>query len=138
MPTAPFAEQHVVRYVERFVKSRRGLGLSRDRFGNLLIELKGTGRGPRWVFTAHMDHPGFVATRMVDDRTLEAAFRGWVLEPYFKGERVRFFGDGEEVRATVLDWKVGKERKVPETVWLRVAPRSGRGHPACGTRARGG
>ena len=138
VPTAPFAEQHVVRYVERFVKARRGLRLSRDRFGNLLIELKGTSRGPRWVFTAHMDHPGFVANRMLDDRTIEAAFRGWVLEPYFKGGRVRFFGDdGEEVRATVLDWKVGKERKVPETVRLRVAGEVRPGSPGMWDQGEG-
>jgi endoglucanase len=121
VPTAPFAEQHVVRYVERFVKQRRGLKLSRDRYGNLLVELKGSSKSPRWVFTAHMDHPGFVAKRMADARTVEAAFRGWVMEEFFAGQRVRLFADdGAETRATVLDWTVGKERKVPEKVRLRV------------------
>src|SRR4051812_24067792 len=121
VPTAPFAEQHVARYVEQFVRARPALKLSRDRFGNLLVELKRTSRAPRWVFTAHMDHPGFVATRMLDGRTLEAAFRGWVMAEFFAGQRVRFFGeDGRETRATVLDWTVGTERKVPETVRLRV------------------
>ena len=121
VPTAPFAEQHVVRYVEQFVAKRPSLRLSRDRFGNLLIELKTSSRQPRWVFTAHMDHPGFVATKRVDDKTVEAAFRGWVLAEFFAGQRVRFFGDdGTETVATVVDWTVGKERKVPETVRLRV------------------
>jgi endoglucanase len=138
VPTAPFAEQHVVRYVERFVKARPSLKLSRDRFGNLLIELKGTARGPRWVFTAHMDHPGFVATRVVDDRTVEAAFRGWVMAPYFAGERVRFFAeDGGETRATVLDWTVGKERKVPETVRLRAAGPVAAGSPGTWDQGEG-
>ena len=122
VPTAPFAEQHVVRFVEQFVKARPALKLSRDRWGNLLIELRRAGKGPRWVFGAHMDHPGFVAKRMLDAKTLEAAFHGWVLPEFFDGERVRFFGpDGEEVRATVIDWTVGKERKVPDTVRLRVS-----------------
>ena len=121
VPTAPFAEQYVVRYVEQFVEARPALKLSRDRFGNLLIELKNAARSPRWVFTAHMDHPGFVARRMVDARTVEAAFHGWVLEEFFTGQRVRFFGeDDAEWRATVVDWTMGKERKVPETVRLRV------------------
>src|SRR5687768_2317930 len=121
VPTAPFAEQHVVRFVEQFVASRPALKLSRDRFGNLLIELKSAARSPRWVFTAHMDHPGFVARRMVDAKTVEAAFHGWVLEAFFKGQRVQFFGEGDaNWRATVLDWKIGKERKIPETVRLRV------------------
>jgi putative aminopeptidase FrvX len=79
LPTAPFVEGRVVEYVERFAKQRR-LKLSRDAFGNLLLELPTRSRAPRWVFTAHMDHPGLVATRMRSDgRTLEAAFRGWVL-----------------------------------------------------------
>ena len=124
VPTAPFAEQHVVRYVEAFVRERKKLRLSRDRFGNLLIELPTprNKRASRWVFTAHMDHPGFVARRMVDGRTLEAAFHGWVLEEFFAGERVRFFdGNGDETRAAVVDWTMGTERKVPETVRLRVA-----------------
>src|SRR4051794_11358968 len=66
IPTAPFAEQHVVRYVERFVAARKKLRLTRDEHGNLLIELALRVRiaQPRWVFAAHMDHPGFVATRM--------------------------------------------------------------------------
>ena len=121
VPTAPFAEHHVVRYVERFVAKRPALRLSRDRFGNLLITLKTPSRLPRWVFTAHMDHPGFVALRMVDDRTVEAAFRGWVLQEFFAGQRVRFFGDdGTETAATVVGWTMGKERKVPQVVRLRV------------------
>src|SRR4030095_10633190 len=120
VPTAPFAEQHVVRYVERFAKARPALKLSRDRYGKQLLELKRGVRGPRWVFTAHMDHPGFVARRMLADGMLEANFRGWVMEEFFAGGRVRFFGEGTEVRATVLEWKIGKDRKVPETVRLRV------------------
>src|SRR5437762_6303132 len=130
VPTAPFAEQHVVRYVKQFVRSRPALTLSRDRFGNLLVELKRRSKSPRWVFTAHMDHPGFVARRMLDATTLQTDFRGWVMAEFFAGQRVRFFGDdGAEIRATVIDWKVGKERKVPETVRLRVSAPVAPGSP---------
>src|SRR3954468_23942305 len=101
-PTAPFAEQRVVEYVERFVRARKNLKLSRDEHGNLLIELKSAKRGvPRWIFGAHMDHPGFVAARMVDGRMLEARFHGWVKSEFFKGESVRFFDDAGEVRGVV-------------------------------------
>src|SRR5688572_30624416 len=80
IPTAPFVEAQVVRYVEKFVRQRRRLRLSRDVHGNLLIELPGHKRGlPRWVFTAHMDHPGLVSQRMIDQRTVLADCRGWVL-----------------------------------------------------------
>ena len=127
VPTAPFAEQHVVRYVERFVEARPALKLSRDRFGNLLVELKGTSRGPRWVFTAHMDHPGFVAQRhprgrlKAPNRLLSARFHGWVLPEFFECERVRFFNsDGTEVVGEILGYELAVDRKVPATVGLRT------------------
>jgi endoglucanase len=126
VPTAPFAEQHVVRYVERFVAGRSALRLSRDRFGNVLIHLKGTSNSPRWVFTAHMDHPGFVAqhhpkSRVTTRGLLVARFRGWVMPEYFRGEKVRFFNrDGTEVVGTVTGFELGTDRKVPERVTLRV------------------
>ena len=67
IPTAPFAEDRVYAYVDEFVRRRPKLKLSRDRFGNRLIELRGASpKPPRLVFVAHTDHPGFVATRMLD------------------------------------------------------------------------
>lgn len=138
VPTAPFSEHHVVRYAEQFVGKRPALRLSRDRFGNLLIELKTSSRLPRWVFAAHMDHPGFVATRMLSERTVEAAFRGWVLEEFFAGQKVRFFGhDGTETPATVVDWTMGKERRVPETVRLRVRGEVAPGSPGVWDQGEG-
>src|SRR5438552_6856972 len=139
VPTAPFAEQHVIRYVERFVRERRRLKLSRDRYGNLLIELPaGRRNAPRTVFSAHMDHPGFVASRMLDRRTLEASFYGWVMPEYFEGERVRFFGDGgEAARATVLDFTLGEDRKVPRTVRLRASKPIANGSPGMWDQGEG-
>src|SRR5688500_6338169 len=92
LQTAPVVEGRVVEYVERFARARRRLRLSRDLSGNLLIELPGRKKGlPRWVFGAHMDHPGFVSRRMVDAKTVECDFRGWVLADLMEGVRVRFF-----------------------------------------------
>jgi endoglucanase len=126
IPTAPFAEQHVVRYVERFVATRPTLRLTRDRHGNLLIERpasRGGSKRPRWIFAAHMDHPGFVATRMLDERTLEAAFRGWVQIDYVRGTKVRFFNnDGREIAGKVIDATAGEHDRltVPQRVKVRV------------------
>ena len=79
LPTAPFVEDRVIAYARAFAKARK-LKLTQDRFGNVLLELRGTQRNaPRWVYTAHADHPGFVAERMLDATTLQATFRGWVL-----------------------------------------------------------
>lgn len=129
VPTAPFVESRVVEFVERFVKQRRRLTLSRDSYGNLLIELparKRNGRTPpRWVFTAHMDHPGFVAAGYVARSTsadggLVAHFRGGVLAEFFKGSKVRFFDGDREVVGTVESTVVGEDRGYPTSAMIRV------------------
>jgi len=121
-PTAPFAEQRVAQFVRDFVARRKGLSLRADRFGNLLIELKSRSRLPRWVFTAHMDHPGFVAQKMIGRHALAAAFRGWVKVDFVRGTRVRFFDGDRQVpgvvtHATVQDYD---QRPVPHRVVVRV------------------
>jgi endoglucanase len=127
VPTAPFVEHEVVRYVEAFVKQRRGLTLKRDRFGNLLIELPGlSSRGrsdnnpPRWVFTAHMDHPGFVAEDMLDRRTLEASFYGGVAAEYFAKSRVKFFDSGREITGRVTGYRTSADGR-PLSATIRVS-----------------
>ena len=120
LPTAPFVEHHVVEYVRQFVSKRPRLRLTSDRHGNLLIQLPGRTRSPRWIFTAHMDHPGFVASRMIDARTLEAGFLGYVVGDFFDGEKVRFFDRGREIPAVVQSHVPGKDRPVPSKVLLRV------------------
>src|SRR5207302_10239551 len=76
LPTAPFVEDRVIAYARAFARQRK-LKVTEDRHGNLLLELRGKAKNaPRWVFTAHMDHPGFVADKTLDDRTLQATFRG--------------------------------------------------------------
>jgi putative aminopeptidase FrvX len=130
IPTAPFAEQYVVRYVEQFVNARRGLRLRRDSHGNLLIELPSRSKRPRWVFGAHMDHPGFVAERMLTPRTLQARFRGWVLPEFFEGAKVRFFAaGGGETAGVIEDFTLGKGRDVPSVVRIRVRGEVAPGSP---------
>ncbi|HET6249086.1 MAG TPA: hypothetical protein VFE47_15430 [Tepidisphaeraceae bacterium] len=126
VPTAPFAENRVAGHVEVFVKKRRRLHLSRDKFGNLLIELAGKKpsasdkKSPRWVFTAHMDHPGFVADQMLDAHTLAAHFYGGVEAKYFPGERIKFFNSDVAVRATVTGYRTDADGR-PTRATLRVA-----------------
>jgi putative aminopeptidase FrvX len=127
VPTAPFVEDQVVRYVEMFVKQRRRLRMKRDRFGNLLIELPAaktaarSGKKPsRWVYTAHMDHPGFVAGRMLDRHTLEASFYGGVNANYFVGSRIKFFDSGREVRGSVTAYRT-PDKHSPGRATIRVA-----------------
>jgi putative aminopeptidase FrvX len=130
LPTAPFVEGAVIAYVREFVRSHPRLKLRSDRFGNLLIELPGRRRGgPRWVFTAHMDHPGFIARKMSNPRTLLADFRGGVRAEFFKGSRVRFFDDGREVLGTVERFRIGKDRAYPERATIRVSKPVAPGSP---------
>jgi putative aminopeptidase FrvX len=104
VPTAPFLEGRVVQYVKNFVAERKGLKLARDEHGNLLISLAGKSKAvARWVFTAHMDHPGLISQRMIDERTVECELRGWVLAELMKGAKVRFFPDGKEILGEIVE-----------------------------------
>jgi putative aminopeptidase FrvX len=111
IPTAPFAEHHVIAFVKQFAKERPRLKLRSDASGNLLLELPGRSRKlPRWVFTAHLDHPGFVAQKMIDERTIQCAFRGGVRKEFFIGSCVRFFdGDRETVGRVASVHTTGKD-----------------------------
>lgn len=123
LPTAPFMEQHIVDYVERFVERRRRLKLSRDRFGNLLLVLPGRTKKrqqPRLVFTAHMDHPGFIAREMNADGLLEADFFGGVQIDYFKGAKVRFFDGRREVRGVVQSVTKRAEGRDPMRARIKI------------------
>lgn len=101
VPTAPFHERSVAEYVERFVAARPGMTLARDQFGNLLVRLRARSEQPRWIFAAHMDHPGFVAGEMVDAKTLSATFHGGVLRELVLGAKVKFFTQSAEVNGQV-------------------------------------
>jgi len=131
VPTAPFAESRVVAYVESFVKARKKLTLKRDKFGNLLIELRGKSKSPRWVFTAHMDHPGCMADEMVDARTLRAYFRGGVYASFVRGAKVVFFVGDREIPGVVQELSFdGADRdQVPTAVTVRVNEPVPKGSP---------
>src|SRR5438045_1957995 len=102
LPTAPFLEDRVVEYVKKFVGERKKLRLARDEHGNLLVSLPGRSKEvARWVFTAHMDHPGLVSGKMIDEERVECDFRGWVLADLLKGVKVRFFDGEREVRGVI-------------------------------------
>lgn len=107
LPTAPFAEHHVIEYVTRFCKRRSTLTILRDSAGNVLVHAKnGRRRVPRPVcITAHLDHPGFVSERMTGRTRLRAFWRGGVPPEYFVNSRVRFFVGGNWVKGTIRSVK---------------------------------
>ena len=110
LPTAPFCETHVQRFIESWALEN-GVSFQQDKSGNILLTFKGKGRTPRnpWVLQAHMDHPGFeVISRR--GSTAQAWFRGGVADSYFPEARVSFFpGSGTPVCGTVQSIRRDKE-----------------------------
>lgn len=100
-PTAPFHEEKVVEEVRRW-SGKRGVDFTRDGAGNVFVHYRKGRRskGRRWVFAAHMDHPGFVV-RCCRGRVVRADFFGGVGRKYFPGSSVRLFTPSGEVLATV-------------------------------------
>ncbi|RMF78830.1 MAG: hypothetical protein D6744_09705 [Planctomycetota bacterium] len=129
LPTAAFAEHAVLDYIRDACAKLAGVSCTTDRYGNLLARYRRN--PPRGVtplaFSAHTDHPGFVARKMRDARTLHADFRGGVFAEYFPGARVRFFSGGEWVFGKVLEVTRPRETKRsdgakrrPQEVTVRV------------------
>jgi len=119
-PTSPFCERAVIEYVRSWA-SRCGVSFTQDAAGNVLLSAgrskDGARRGkakarvsktPTWVFTAHMDHPGFVVRRS-RGRSVWATFRGGVAKTYFPGSRVRLITRDAEYVATVATVRKSKE-----------------------------
>lgn len=92
IPTAAGREHRVIRWIESWVNKRPGLHVIRDHWGNVLVKPRSVA-WPSVLFTAHLDHPAFVITKIVDDRTLEAEFRGGVMPVYFVDGKVRIWDD---------------------------------------------
>ena len=118
IPTAPFAEHLVVDYLKRFCVKRAGLKLTEDAAGNVLVHLrKDRRRVARPIcLTAHLDHPGFSARKMVRGKQLRAVWRGGVMPEYFKGAKVKFWNEGEWTRGTVRSIRKTKQAGVLKVV----------------------
>lgn len=116
LPTAPFVERAPLEYIRDFVAWRPTLRLRQDPFGNLLVTLPAerrrgqssarrgnpSGANRPIVFAGHLDHPGFIARRMVARGRLVADWLGWVERRYFLGARVRFFSAGREIGGRIV------------------------------------
>lgn len=121
LPTAPFLEGAVLRYVADFCRGLAAVTLSFDRCGNLLARYRSASPSVRPIaFTAHTDHPGFAALEMLPGRKLRAAFRGWVEPEYFADAPVRFWAGQEWVKGRVL--KVTRVIKLPRPTGRSARP----------------
>lgn len=130
LPTAPLCEQYVAKYIRGWVRDRPDCHLKQDEYGNLRIHLR---RGPAQrrplLFSAHMDHPGFEAERMLASDRLLARWRGWVPPEYFAGTKVRFYSNGRWIRGKVSSTttRVVRGRLRVQTATIAVRERVERG-----------
>lgn len=95
-PTAPCLEHAPAAWIRDFVRRRKGLSLTEDPYGNLIVKSPGRGMpaAPPLVLVAHLDHPGFVVEE-VRDGTARLAFRGGVRLPHARpGAKLEFFRPG--------------------------------------------
>lgn len=118
-PTGAGREHRVIQWVEHWAKRRRSIRIKRDRFGNLMLSLQGRarGRGRPLVFTAHLDHPAFVVSRILDHRRLRLDFRGGVDPAYFDSARIVIHSaDGTSRRARIESHEKGTVFREAEAV----------------------
>jgi len=105
IPTVAGRESRVVRWITGWVGERPELTLSNDQHGNLTIRrTEPFAPGEPVYVTAHLDHPGFAVEAIEGESELVLAFRGGVMEDYFKGARVQVHpADGESRPATIVE-----------------------------------
>ena len=89
IPTVAGREQRVVAWVDRWLADRPDLTRVHDPSGNITIALRDAPRTDAPLYlTAHLDHPAFVVERIVAPGLAELAFRGGVMDDYFRSARV--------------------------------------------------
>lgn len=125
IPTAAGREHRVQAFLDAWLSKRsRSVAWKRDGDGNLLITRRRprTGRGGSpLLITAHLDHPAFVVSRRIDERTIDAEFRGGVHDPYFEDARLEFL-DGKDVsvRGRITELRPADESCPFKTVTVRL------------------
>lgn len=86
LPTAPFHESAVAACVIKHAMKLR-LPVRSDKAGNLVVHYRSGKAVQPVIFTAHMDHPGFVVLRG-NGTSCEVGLLGGINEEYFANARV--------------------------------------------------
>ena len=130
-PTAPFREDCVVAEVERQLL-RSAISSFKDDHGNLVIgvdsprayraRLHAKSHEPLRLFIAHMDHPGFHATRWIDDRTLVVRWLGGSPVKHLRGALVWLGSDeGEVAQGRLANIRLTKSGRSLDKASVRVS-----------------
>ncbi len=107
IPSAAGREDNIISYIKDWVKKNKKAKIKTDKYGNLLIspkiKPKPKNKAPLYI-TAHLDHPTFVVSKIIDKKTLIAQFRGGVQDPYFINSPVRVYTqDGKSSKGIVTE-----------------------------------
>ncbi len=128
IPTVAGREGRVIRWIRDWVSQRPELTISTDDHGNMTIRrTEPFAPGDPVYITAHLDHPGFSVDAIEGEQELVLAFRGGVMEDYFKNARVHVHpAQGECMPATIV------ERVMPQSadneLFSRYRARLDEGH----------
>ena len=108
LPTAPYHEDAVAGYIVRFAQ-KRGLPVTEDKYGNLVVRYRNGSRPKPVAITAHMDHPGFEVFE-ADGCELTAQWLGGCDPKHFPGSKVMVVSDGERIPGRVTSPLSQEER----------------------------
>lgn len=96
IPTAPFREQAVIKFMKDILTRTRVPHFS-DPVGNIVVGVASPaeyrrivtrGNGPVFLFIAHTDHPGFHGRRWLGERTLAIRWHGGSPTKHLNGAKV--------------------------------------------------
>jgi endoglucanase len=106
LPTAAGRERRVIEWIDAWVAARPALRREQDEAGNITLSIAEgvSARDAPVYFTAHLDHPAFVVEGVVGPHALQCAFRGGVMDCYFREApvRVRLAG-GRSIAGRVVE-----------------------------------
>jgi putative aminopeptidase FrvX len=130
-PTAPFREEHVVRFV-RATLGAAGVPHLLDPSGNIVVGcasraayrklVRTTSEEPLRLFIAHMDHPGFHGVLRRTDGSLAVRWHGGSPTRHLAGARVWLANeDGVLGHGTLAKARLGRGRHAIATATVRVA-----------------
>lgn len=122
LPTAAGLEDRVIAWIERWAKARRNVTLTRDTFGNLTLKRKGARSTKPIYLTAHLDHPAFALTDVLDTgRHVQAQFRGGVYDNYFQGTPVLLHrAEGKPVKGSIISLDRKRSPELSQLVTVRL------------------
>ena len=100
-PTAPFHEYLLQKTIIDLLSDCKNTEIRSDSFGNLIVDVGPKDKKPKWIFGAHMDHPGYVKWSNDEENQIEDfkkngdyVFLGGVPESYLKRNfPIKEFGD---------------------------------------------